>query len=66
MRYFLHNSDVQINIKNNEIKLFNRDEEDWNIILADTGEETATAGDLRVLKNISMMMKIFVLLTVMD
>ncbi len=47
VNYFLHNSDVQINIKNNEIKLFNRDEEDWNIILADTGEETATAGRLK-------------------
>ena len=50
VNYFLHNSDIQINIKNNEIKLFNRDEEDWNIILADTGEETATAGRLKSIK----------------
>lgn len=47
VNYFLHNSDIEIKIKDNQVKLFNRDEEDWNIILADTGDDTATAGRLK-------------------
>ena len=47
VNYFLHNSDVEVKIKENQVRLFNRDEEDWNIILADTGHHTATAGRLK-------------------
>ena len=47
VNYFLHNSDIEVKIKENQVKLFNREEEDWNIILADTGLDTATAGRLK-------------------
>lgn len=47
INYFLHNSDVEVKIKENQVKIFNREEEDWNIILAETGHDTATAGRLK-------------------
>lgn len=34
--YFLHNSDVTIDIKNNSIEVHNNTSEDWKVTLVDT------------------------------
>ena len=46
--FFLHSSDVTINLKKNTIKIHKKNSEDWNITLINTGEDTATGG--RILK----------------
>jgi glucose-1-phosphate cytidylyltransferase len=45
--YFLHTSDVEIDLKNHSTKFFNSRSEPWNIQLIDTGEETLTGGRLK-------------------
>lgn len=40
--YFLHNSDVTFDLKNNDIKVHNNFWEDWKVTLVDTGENTMT------------------------
>lgn len=45
--YFLHNSDVSINIKDNSLKVINAASEDMKISMIDTGLETMTAGRLK-------------------
>lgn len=45
--YFLHMSDVQINLENNELKILNMNVEPWRITLVDTGESTLTGGRLK-------------------
>lgn len=45
--YFLHNSDVTIDIWKNEIKVLNKNGEDWKVTLIDTGAETMTGGRLK-------------------
>lgn len=45
--YFLHNSDVEINIKNNSIKVLQKSIEPWLITLVDTGEDSMTGGRLK-------------------
>ena len=45
--YFLYTQDIEINIKNNSIKILNEQKDDWNIKLIDTGVETNTAGRLK-------------------
>lgn len=51
--YFLHNSDVTIDINNNKIEVHKRNAENWKITLVDTGEDTLTGGRiLRVKKYI--------------
>jgi glucose-1-phosphate cytidylyltransferase len=42
--YYLHQSDVEIDIKSNSIKLMRQDSENWTVTLVDTGEETQTGG----------------------
>jgi glucose-1-phosphate cytidylyltransferase len=42
--FYLHSSDVTINLKNNNIKIHKKASEDWNITLINTGEETQTGG----------------------
>ena len=62
--YFLHNSDVTIDIKNNNLKIINEKSEAWKVTLVDTGKDTVTGGRLkRVSKYLEK--KIFVLLTEM-
>ena len=46
--FFLHSSDVTINLKKNSIKIHKKNSEDWNITLINTGEDTETGG--RILK----------------
>jgi len=48
--YFLHMSDVTINIANNEIKIHGSTCESWQVTLVDTGLETATGGRLKRVK----------------
>jgi glucose-1-phosphate cytidylyltransferase len=45
--YFLHNSDVTINLRNNELKVHQNSSEPWTVTLVDTGDHTATGGRLR-------------------
>ena len=49
--YFLHSSDVTINLKRNKVRVHRKNSENWNITLINTGEETLTGGRiLRVKK----------------
>ena len=45
--YFLHNSDVTIDIKNNNLKIINEKSEAWKVTLVDTGKDTVTGGRLK-------------------
>ena len=45
--YFLHNSDISIDLKNNEIDILNKKSEPWRITLVDTGETTMTGGRIK-------------------
>jgi glucose-1-phosphate cytidylyltransferase len=45
--YFLHMSDVTLNIKENKIDIHNTKSEPWTVTLVDTGDETMTGGRLK-------------------
>ncbi len=45
--YFLHMSDVTIDMRSNEMKVHNGKAEPWTVTLVDTGEATMTGGRLR-------------------
>lgn len=45
--YFLHMSDVTIDLSTNHVTVHNRKAEPWKITLIDTGEESMTGGRLR-------------------
>ena len=45
--YFLHRSDVTIDLSNNKLELHDSQAEPWKITLIDTGEHTMTGGRLR-------------------
>lgn len=44
--YFLHQSNITIDLKNNEMKVLNNASEPWRVTLLDTGIETMTGGRL--------------------
>lgn len=44
--YFLHMSDVTIDMENNEVTIHNRRAESWRITLVDTGDNSMTGGRL--------------------
>lgn len=44
--YFLHMSDVTIDLENNETIIHHQNVEPWKVTLTDTGDETATGGRL--------------------
>ncbi|NOU36676.1 MAG: glucose-1-phosphate cytidylyltransferase [Kiritimatiellaceae bacterium] len=48
--YFLHMSDVTINLSNNEIKVHNNYSDPWTVTLVDTGENTMTGGRIKRIK----------------
>lgn len=48
--YFLHMSDVTLDIKNNKMEIHYGNAEPWKITLIDTGEDTLTGGRLRRIK----------------
>jgi glucose-1-phosphate cytidylyltransferase len=45
--YFLHKSDVTINLKENRLQVHDSNAEPWNITLVDTGLETMTGGRIK-------------------
>lgn len=45
--YFLHRSDVTINLRENQVEIHQNKVEPWVITLVDTGEETMTGGRLK-------------------
>jgi glucose-1-phosphate cytidylyltransferase len=45
--YFLHKSDVTINLKENKLQVHDSYAEPWNITLVDTGLETMTGGRIK-------------------
>ena len=49
--YYLHSSDVEINLKDNSIRVLNKDSEPWTITLINTGEGSQTGGRLLRIKD---------------
>src|ERR1700759_4672591 len=47
MHYFLHNSDITIDVANNQIEVHGNKAESFKITLVDTGLNTKTAGRLQ-------------------
>jgi glucose-1-phosphate cytidylyltransferase len=45
--YFIHNSDVTIDLASNSVEVHERKGEDWRVSLVDTGENTMTGGRLK-------------------
>ena len=45
--YFLHNSDVTIDIQNNKLDIHSVNSEPWKVTLVDTGENTMTGGRIK-------------------
>lgn len=45
--YFLHNSDVTFDLKNNKMEVHQNTSEPWKVTVLDTGENTLTGGRLR-------------------
>ena len=45
--YFLHQSDLTIDIKNNKIEIHDNYSENWKVTLVDTGAETLTGGRIK-------------------
>lgn len=45
--YFLHMSDITLDISKNSMKIHKKDAEKWKITLIDTGEKTLTGGRLK-------------------
>src|SRR3990167_1285131 len=48
--YFLHMSDVTINMEHNKLEVHQKNAEPWKVTLVDTGEETMTGGRLKRIK----------------
>ncbi|MEW6722666.1 MAG: glucose-1-phosphate cytidylyltransferase [Candidatus Micrarchaeota archaeon] len=49
--YFLHNSDITVELKTNRMTVHNTSVDDWKITLVDTGEKTLTGGRVKRVKN---------------
>ncbi len=49
--YFLHMSDVTFDMENNEMKVHQKHSEPWKVTLIDTGEDTATGGRLKKVRD---------------
>lgn len=49
--YFLHKSDVTIDIKNNEVNYHKSESENWKITLVDTGMNTMTGGRIKRIRD---------------
>ena len=51
--YFLHNSNIEVNLAKNEIVYLNDSNiENWKITLVDTGQETMTGGRIKRVSNL--------------
>ena len=49
--YFLHNSDVTFDLRNNEMTVHHNQSEPWKVTIVDTGESTQTGGRLKRVKS---------------
>ena len=47
INYGVLNSDIQLDLKNNSVKILNNQKEDWKITLVDTGIKTMTGGRVK-------------------
>lgn len=47
INYFLHNTDVTVNLDDNSVDFHDRHSEDWKVTIVDTGLDTMTAGRLK-------------------
>tara|TARA_B100000780_G_scaffold270301_1_gene229907 strand:- start:222 stop:995 length:774 start_codon:yes stop_codon:yes gene_type:complete len=45
--YFLHSSDIEINLQDNSVEILNSSSEPWKITLIDTGQNTMTGGRVK-------------------
>ncbi|MGZ3744005.1 MAG: glucose-1-phosphate cytidylyltransferase [Pseudobdellovibrionaceae bacterium] len=45
--YFIHNSDITFDVKNNKMEIHQNSAESWKVTVVDTGEETMTGGRLK-------------------
>ncbi len=50
--YFMHQSDVTINLQDNSVKILNNSSEPWKITLLDTGLNTMTGGRIKRIEKI--------------
>ncbi len=50
MNYFLHNSDLTINLEDNKVSFHNSNSEKFTVTLVETGIETKTAGRLKMIQ----------------
>ena len=49
--YYLHTTDININVRKNKINVLNKKTEPWNITLVDTGEKSLTGDRIRLIKD---------------
>jgi glucose-1-phosphate cytidylyltransferase len=47
INYFLHNSDLTVNLEDNSVTIHNRPQEEFRVTLVETGLDTMTAGRLK-------------------
>ncbi|NQU32878.1 MAG: glucose-1-phosphate cytidylyltransferase [Bacteroidetes bacterium] len=52
VNYFMHQSDIEIDLSNNQIKILNTNTEPWKITLLDTGLDTMTGGRILQAKDV--------------
>lgn len=45
--YFIHNSDITFDVKNNKMEIHQNSAEPWKVTVVDTGEDTMTGGRLK-------------------
>lgn len=50
VNYFLHQSDITVDVKKNKIDVLQNDVEPWKVSMIDTGENTMTGGRLKRVK----------------
>jgi glucose-1-phosphate cytidylyltransferase len=48
--YFIHMSDITVDLKNNDLEIHNNQSEPWRVTLIDTGVDTMTGGRLKRVK----------------
>ena len=51
MNYFLHNSDLTIDLENNDVQFHSSKSEKFKVTLVDTGLNTKTAGRLKAVQS---------------
>lgn len=51
MNYFMHNTDMTVNLADNSVSLHEKHSEDWKVTIIDTGLNTMTAGRLKRVKD---------------